>query len=111
CDGAGEVVGCREWGENRREVPKRDGLGVPARTRASERRWEPAAGLLFPVGSGRASRGRESAGEAAVALHCRAGLGQWLCVEVFCPLTPDPSPPFHGGVGGIAGEPRTVVRG
>ncbi|MFO0534464.1 MAG: hypothetical protein ACK524_07225, partial [Planctomyces sp.] len=66
------MVGCREWGENRREVPKRDGLGVPARTRASERRWEPAAGLLFPVGSGRASRGRQSAGEAAVALHFRA---------------------------------------
>ncbi|MFN6152849.1 MAG: hypothetical protein ACK5BP_23085, partial [Planctomyces sp.] len=66
------MVGSRAWGENRREVPKRDGLGVPARTRASERRWEPAAGLLFPVGSGRASRGRQSAGEVAVELRCVA---------------------------------------
>ena len=29
-----------------------------------------------------ASRGRQSAGEAAVALHCRVGFGVWLCVEV-----------------------------
>ncbi|MFN9135429.1 MAG: hypothetical protein ACK5YE_06290, partial [Planctomyces sp.] len=64
------MVGCREWGENRREVPKRDGLGVPARTRASERRWEPAAGLLFPVAVvGRAADGSPRVGRR---LRCSA---------------------------------------
>jgi len=27
-------------------------------------------------------------------MPCRVGL--WLCAEVSCPLTPDPSPPFRG---------------
>ena len=42
-------------------------------------------------------------------------LGLGWCL--YCPLTPDPSPPFHGGEGGFfgvqcsVGEPRTGVRG
>ena len=33
-------------------------------------------------------------------LSCSAVLGQWLCAEVMCPLTPDPSPPA-GARGGL----------
>jgi len=70
-------VGCREWGENRREVPKCDGLGVLC----VELTWPPHPRPLSPVSRGRgedlrASRGRQSAGEAAVALQCR---GWWDC--------------------------------
>ena len=53
---------------------------------------------------GQASRGRESAGEAAVALHCRVGVGVWFCVELCGPFTPDPSPLFHGGEGSSVGQ-------
>jgi len=51
---------------------------------------------------GQASRGRESAGEAAVALHCRAGVGLWQCVgECVAPSPPTPLPRFTGARGAV----------
>ena len=62
------------------------------------------------VFSFQASRGRKSAGEAAVELHCRAGLA-FGCVHGVCGrLTPDPSPPFHGCEGGISFQLSNGVR-
>ena len=46
-----------------------------------------------------ASRGRESAGAVVAALHCGDELVGGIVLGSVCPLTPAPSPPFHGGEG------------
>ena len=56
------------------------------------------------VGGQWASRGRESAGAALQCFWCCGVLGR-----VF-PLTPDPSPPFHGGEGRISGQLSVMRR-
>jgi len=56
------------------------------------------------VGGQWASRGRESAGVALQCFWCCGVLGR-----VF-PLTPDPSPPFHGGEGRISGQLSVMRR-
>ncbi len=67
----------------------------------------------LPVIIVRASRGRESAGETAVALQCRAGLAFGGVLRRFAPSPPTPLP--LRGRGAIRfhwpGEPRTAVRG
>ncbi len=56
---------------------------------------------------GQACRGRESAGEAAVALHFRVGPGLWQCVGGVCaPSPPTPLPRFTGARGGFASVAR-----
>jgi hypothetical protein len=64
---------------------------------------------------GEASRGRKSAGvpflvarafqpEFCGAVPCLFWLPEWQIYRAGGPLTPDPSPPFHGGEGRIGGD-------
>jgi hypothetical protein len=97
--------------------------GFPARDLPS------ATGCLQVAAAGRGGSGwahakplsREDAKEQA---HGGEGTGVTYCPALLStfssllsmawmpsPLTPDPSPPFHGGEGRIGGVPRTGVRG
>jgi hypothetical protein len=99
----------RSWGFPARDLPSATGcLQVAAAGRggsgwahAKPRSRERKRSSWFSV-FGQASRGRESAGEAAVALHCRAGVGLWQCVgECVAPSPPTPLPRFTGARGAV----------